>query len=66
MAVNHHGYNVLKMPGSRDIITIACEEKDDVCSLERTYQAAVVEGPDNEDTIYPLKLSRRRRSSCSP
>ena len=40
MAVTHHGYNVLKMPGSGDIITIACEEKDTMCSLKRAYQAA--------------------------
>ena len=53
MAVTHHGYNVLKMPRNRDIITIACEEKDVVCSLERAYQAAAVEDPDNEGTIYP-------------
>ena len=37
MAVTHHGYNVLKMPGSGGVITVACEEKDAVCSLERTY-----------------------------
>ena len=51
MAVTHHGYNVLKMPGNRDIITIACKEKDTVCSLERAYQAAVVEDLDNEGTV---------------
>ena len=53
MAVTHHGYNVLKMPGNRDIITVACEEKDAVCSLEHAYQAAAVENPDDEGTIYP-------------
>ena len=37
MAVTHHGYNVLKMPGSGGVITVACEEKDVVCSLERAY-----------------------------
>ena len=26
MAVTHHGYNVLKMPGSEGIITVPCEE----------------------------------------
>ena len=34
MAVTHHGYNVLKMPGSGRVITVPCEEKDTVCSLE--------------------------------
>ncbi|XP_020153057.1 uncharacterized protein [Aegilops tauschii subsp. strangulata] len=37
MAVNHYGYNVFKMPGSGDIIMIACDEKDTMCSLERAY-----------------------------
>ncbi|XP_020151799.1 uncharacterized protein [Aegilops tauschii subsp. strangulata] len=36
-AMTHHGYNVLKMPRNRDIITIACEEKEAVCSLVRPY-----------------------------
>ena len=48
MAVTHHGYNVLKMPGSGDIIMVACDEKDAVCSLEPAYQAAAVENPDGE------------------
>ena len=34
MAVTHHGYSILKMPGNHDIITITCEEKDVVCTLE--------------------------------
>ena len=42
MAVTHHGYNVLKMPGSGGVITVPCEEKDAVCSLERAFQAAAI------------------------
>ena len=34
MAVTHHGYNVLKRPGSGGVITGPCEERDAVCSLE--------------------------------
>ena len=37
MVATHHGYNVLKMPGSSGIITVAYKEKDAVCSLERAY-----------------------------
>ena len=37
MAVTHHGYNVLKMPGSGGVITVPYEEKDAVCSLERDF-----------------------------
>ena len=51
MAVTHHGYSVLKMPGNRDVITIACEEKYAVCSLECAYQATTVEDPDNKGAI---------------
>ena len=37
MAATHHGYNVLKMPGSSSVITVACQENDAVCSLERAF-----------------------------
>ena len=45
MAVTHHGYNVLKMPGSGGIITVSCEERDAVCYLERAFQAAAIDDP---------------------
>ena len=47
MVVTHHGYNVLKMPGSGGIITVPYEERDAVCSLERAFQDASIEDPDN-------------------
>ena len=37
MAVTHHGYNVLKMPGSDGVITVPCEERDAVCSLAHAF-----------------------------
>ena len=61
MAATHHGYNVLKMPGSRDIITVAFEEKDVVCSLERAYQAAAGENPDNDGAIYPPEAVPKKK-----
>jgi hypothetical protein len=61
MAVTHHGYNVLKMPGSCGVITVACEEKDAVCSLERAYQAAVVENPDDEGAVYPPEAVPKKK-----
>ena len=48
MAVTHHGYNVLKMPGSGGIITVPCEERDAVCSLERAFQAVAIDDPDSK------------------
>ena len=47
MVVAHHGYNVVKMPGSGGIITVPCEERDAVCSLERAFQAAAIDNPDS-------------------
>nr|XP_020166007.1 uncharacterized protein LOC109751535 [Aegilops tauschii subsp. strangulata] len=40
MAATHHGYNVHKMRGCSGVITVACDEKDAVCSLEHAYHAA--------------------------
>ena len=37
MAAMHHDYNILRMPGSGGIIMVACQEKDEVCSLERAF-----------------------------
>ena len=43
------------MPGSGGIITVPCKERDAVCSLERAFQAAVIDDPDNEGIMYPLE-----------
>ena len=53
MAVTHHGYNILKMPGNDGVITVPYEEKDAVCSLERAFQAATIEDPDSKSTNLP-------------
>ena len=56
MAATHHDYNVLKMPGSCGIITVACDEKDALCCLERAYRAATVENPNDEGAVYPPEV----------
>ena len=61
MAVTHHGYNVLKMPGSGGIITIPCEERDAVCSLERAFQLQESTTPTAE--VKALRRPSPRRSS---
>ena len=61
MEATHHGYNVLKMPGSSGIIIVACDEKDAVCSLERTYQAATVENSDGESTTHPPEVIPKKK-----
>ena len=61
MAVTHHGYNVLKMPGSGGIITVPCEERDAVFSLERAFQAAGIEHPDNNGVQYPPEAVPKKK-----
>ena len=61
MAVTHHGYNVLKMLGSGVVISVACEEKDAVCSLELAYQTAAAEDPDNKGAMYPPEAIPKKK-----
>ena len=66
MAVTHHGYNVLKMPGSGGVITVPCEEKDVVCSLERAFQAASLEDPDRGSRRLPETAPKKKKTSSGP
>ena len=66
MAVTHHGYNVLKMPGSGGVITVPCEEKDAVCSLERAFQAASLEDPDRGSRRLPETAPKKKKTSSDP
>ena len=61
MAATHHGYNVLKMPGSGGVITVACQEKDVVCSLECAFQATAVEYPEDEDGALPPEVTHKTK-----
>ena len=61
MAVAHHGYNVLKMPGSGGIITVPCEEKDVVCPLERAFQAASIDDPNGKGENLPEAVSKKKK-----
>ena len=66
MAVTHHGYNVLKMPGSGGVITVPCEEKDTVCSLERAFQATSLEDPDRGSRRPPETTPKKKKTSSGP
>ena len=61
MAVTHHGYNVLKMPGSGGIITVPCEERDAVCSLEGAFQAAAIDDPDSRSEGPPEAIPKKKQ-----
>src|SRR3954463_8677100 len=63
MAVTHHGYNVLKMPGSGGVITVPSEEKDAVCSLERAFQAASLEDSDRGSRRLPETTPKKKKTS---
>ena len=62
MAVTHHGYNVLKMPGSGGVITVPSEERDAVCSLERAFQAAAIEDPDHKSGRLPEAVPKKKKT----
>ena len=66
MAVTHHGYNVLKMPGSGGVITVPCEERDAVCSLERAFQAASLEDPDRGSGRLPETAPKKKKTLPGP
>ena len=61
MEVTHHGDNVLKMPGSGGIITVPCEERDVVCSLERAFQAAAIDDPDSKSEGPPEAIPKKKK-----
>ena len=65
MAVAHHGYNVLKLPGSGGIITVPYEERDAVCSLERAFQAASIEDPNSKGENPREVVSKKKKTSPS-
>ena len=65
MAVTHNGYNVLKMPGSGGIITVPCEERDAVCSLEHAFQAASIEDPDSRGENPPEAVPKKKKTPLS-
>ena len=61
MAVTHHGYNILKMPGSGGIIIVPYEERDVVCSLERAFRDASIEDPDSTGVQYPPEANPKKK-----
>ena len=63
MAVTHHGYNVLKMPGSSGVITVPCEERDEVCSLERAFEAGAIKDPNHRGGRLPEAVPKKKKAS---
>jgi hypothetical protein len=51
MAAMHHGFNVLKIPGTNGMITVRCNEKDALRSVEHVYHEAAAMFPADEDLL---------------
>jgi hypothetical protein len=40
MVATNHGFNVLKIPNTNGTITVRCNKKDALCSVEHVYREA--------------------------
>jgi hypothetical protein len=61
MAATHHGFNVLKIPSDRGTITIRCNERDALRSVEHVYREATSMFLAHEDLIEHLgDLARKK------
>jgi hypothetical protein len=62
MAAMHHGLNVLKIPGANGTITVRCNEKDTLRSVEHVYREATAMFPADEDLLeYSGNLTRKKQ-----
>jgi hypothetical protein len=51
MAATHHGFNVLKISSANGTITVHCNEKDALRSVEHVYREAAAMFPADEDLL---------------
>jgi hypothetical protein len=51
MVATHHGFNVLKILGANGTITVRCNEKDALRSVEHVYCEATTMFPADEDLV---------------
>jgi hypothetical protein len=62
MVVTHHGFNVLKILGANGMITVCCNEKDALRSVEHVYREAATMIPTDEDLLeHSGDLARKRQ-----
>jgi hypothetical protein len=62
MAATHHGFNILKIPGANGTITVRCNEKDALRSLEHVYREATAMFPTDEDLLeHSGDLTRKKQ-----
>jgi hypothetical protein len=62
MAATHHGFNILKIPGANGTITVRCNEKDALRSVEHVYREAATMFPADEDFLeHSGDLTRKKQ-----
>jgi hypothetical protein len=62
MAATHHGFNVLKIPSVNGTITVRCNEKDALRSMEHVYREAATMFPTDEDLLeHSGDLTRKKQ-----
>jgi hypothetical protein len=62
MAAMHHGFNVLKILGANGTITVRCNEKDALRSVEHVYREAAAMFPADEDLLeHSGDLTRKKQ-----
>jgi hypothetical protein len=62
MVAMHHGFNVLKIPGANGTITVRCNKKDAICSVEHVYREVATMFPADEDLLeHSSDLTRKKQ-----
>jgi hypothetical protein len=62
MAATHHGFNILKIPGAKGMITVRCNEKDALRSVEHVYREAATMFHADEDLLEHFgDLTRKKQ-----
>jgi hypothetical protein len=62
MEATHHGFNVLKIPGANGTITLRCNKKDALRSVEHVYREAAAMFPADEDLLeHSGDLTRKKQ-----
>jgi hypothetical protein len=62
MAATHHGFNVLKIPSANGTITMRCNEKEALRSIEHVYHEAATMFPADEDLLeHAGDLTRKKQ-----
>jgi hypothetical protein len=62
MAATHHSFNILKIPSVNGMITVRCNEKDALRSVEHVYREAATMFPADEDLLeHSGDLTRKKQ-----